>query len=167
MLARVDAAEMPALRAGAAVADITPREFPVNMPGGCSANAAERAHDPRHARALVLDDGTTQLAMVVIDSLGSGPETLDEVKKIAAEKTGLAPERMLIRSTHTHTGASGEAFRQILVAGTADAIVRAHAALRPAALGAAAHPLPDEPRGTSSAATRPGSARTACRRMPP
>ena len=48
---------VPVLRAGAAAVDITPKEFPLNMPGGFSANMAESAHDPLHARALVLDDG--------------------------------------------------------------------------------------------------------------
>ena len=31
------------------------------MPGGFSPNPAESAHDPLHARAMVLDDGTTTL----------------------------------------------------------------------------------------------------------
>jgi hypothetical protein len=42
----------PGLRAGAAAVDITPKEFPLNMPGGFSANLAESAHDPLHARAM-------------------------------------------------------------------------------------------------------------------
>src|SRR5436190_119773 len=93
-----------AFRAGAAVADITPRQFPINMPGGFSANTARSAHDPLHARALILDDGRIALAMVVIDNLGAGPEVLDEAKQIAASKTGLSVDKMLISSTHTHSG---------------------------------------------------------------
>lgn len=142
-----------ALRAGAAAVDITPREFPINMPGGFNAKAAEGAHDPLHARAIVLDDGTTPLALVVVDSLGAGPETLDEVKAIASQKTGIPAERMMISSTHTHTGASSGrtegkspevAYNRVFIEGTAGAIIQAHAALRPAAAGAAVHPLPDE-----------------------
>ena len=34
------------LRAGAAAVDITPKELPLNMPGGFSANMAESVHDP-------------------------------------------------------------------------------------------------------------------------
>lgn len=142
------------LRAGAAVVDITPREFPINMPGGHEAHPAHSAHDPLNARALVLDDGGTTLAMVVIDNLGAGPEVLDEAKAIAAAKTGIATDRMLISSTHTHSGASigtretspatTIAYRMVIVAGVAESIVRAHAALRPAAVGMAAQPLPDE-----------------------
>ena len=54
------------IKAGAAVMDITPTTFPMNMPGGFSANEAKSAHDPLTARALVLDDGKTKLAWVVI-----------------------------------------------------------------------------------------------------
>jgi hypothetical protein len=143
----------PALRAGAAAVDITPKEFPLNMPGGFSANLANSAHDPLYARALVLDDGTTMLAMVVVDSLGAGPEVLDEAKAIASKQTGMATDKMLICSTHTHSGpplnttdgpAPAVAYRKVLVEGLAESMIQAHAALRPAAVGAAAHPLPDE-----------------------
>ena len=64
--------EAPSLRAGAAAVDITPKEFPINMPGGFSKNFAEGVHDPLHSRALVLDDGTTPVAIVVVDNLGEG-----------------------------------------------------------------------------------------------
>ena len=145
------AADSPLLRAGAAAVDITPTQFPMNMPGGFSANLAEKAHDPFHSRALVLDDGKTTLAMVVVDNLGAGPDVLNEAKSLAATKTGMSPDKMLISSTHTHSGPSlntrseaAAAYYKAFVEGVADSIVKAHAALRPAAVGAAAHPLPDE-----------------------
>lgn len=147
-------ADEPALRAGAAAVDITPKQFPLNMPGGFSANPAASAHDPLHARALVLSDGTSTLAMVVLDSLGAGPEVLDEAKAIAAERTGIPAAKMLVCSTHTHTGPPSNAregspapvvaYRKLLVEGLAESIIQAHAALKPAAFGAAAHPLPEE-----------------------
>ena len=143
----------PLLRAGAAAVDITPLEFPVNMPGGFSPMPAESAHDPLHARALVLSDGEVTLAMVVVDSLGASPEVLDEAKQIAADATGIPLGRMLISSTHTHSGppsntkagpAAAVAYRQRFIDGTARSIIEAHANLRPAKLGVASHPLPDE-----------------------
>lgn len=151
-LGRLSSAEAPArLRAGAAAVDITPQDFPMNMPGGFSANMATGVHDPLHSRALVLDDGVTHLAMVVVDNLGAGPDVLDEAKQLAAAQTGLRVENMLICSTHTHTGPSlstrtEEATRYYrrFVDGVARSIVEAHAALRPAGVGMAAHPLPDE-----------------------
>ncbi len=141
------------LRAGAAAVDITPKEFPLNMPGGFSANMAEEAHDPFHSRALVLDDGTTSLAMVVVDNLGAPPEVLDEAKEIASKATGIPMERMLICSTHTHSGPRSNttegpspevAYRKRFIEGVAKSIIQAHARLQPSAVGAAAHPLPDE-----------------------
>lgn len=147
------AEKTPSLRAGAAVADITPKEFPVNMPGGFSANLAQSAHDPLTARAMVLDDGVIKLAMVVVDSLGAGPDVLDEAKAIASKSTGIPVDKMLISSTHTHTGGRlGKAdspppmaaYRKLFIENVADSIIRAHAALRPAAVGAASHPLADE-----------------------
>ncbi len=147
-------ADKPAgLRAGAAAVDITPKEFPLNMPGGFSENMAQSAHDPLHARALVLDDGTTTLAMVVVDNLGVAAEVLEEVKEIASQKTGIAKDKMLISSTHTHSAPSSNvkegpapavAYRKLLLEGIAESITRAHAAMRPAAVGAAVHGLPEE-----------------------
>ncbi len=141
------------LRAGAAVVDITPKQYPINMPGGFTPNPAESAHDPLHARALVLDDGATALAMVVVDNLGLAREVADEAKALASGRCGIPSERMLVSATHTHSGppsnvregdAAAVAYRKVLVEGVAESIVRAHAALRPAAFGAAAHPLPEE-----------------------
>lgn len=134
------------LRAGAAAVEITPQQFPINMPGGFSANYAEGAHDPLHARALVLEQGETVAALVVVDNLGLGRDLADEIKKLAADRCGLPPENMLLAATHTHSApsAGADGYREILVEGTVQAIVRAHEALRPAAVGHAAHPLPEE-----------------------
>lgn len=147
------AEEKPGLRAGAAAVDITPQTFPLNMPGGFSANLAESAHDPLHARALVLDDGATRLAMVVVDNLGVAPELILEAKQLASEKTGIPVTQMLVSSTHAHSapssgggpeGSPQAAYRERLLGGLVESIVRAHASLRPAAVGAAGHPLPEE-----------------------
>lgn len=149
----VSAAEAPSLRAGAAAVDITPKEFPINMPGGFSKNFAEDAHDPLHSRALVLDDGTTVLAIVVVDNINISRETGDAVRAIATERSGIAPENILVAATHTHSAprsgtvsgpAAEVAYNRIFVEGVAESIVRAHGALRPAAVGHGAHPLPEE-----------------------
>lgn len=147
------AEDAPRLRAGAAAVDITPKLFPFSMPGGFRANMAESAHDPLYARALVLDDGTTTLALVVVDNIGVAQEVSDEAKGIASKQCGIAVEKMLVASTHTHTAPpsnvkQGSAplveYRKLLVAGIAESIVRAHAELRPAGAGAAATAVPEE-----------------------
>ena len=149
----LNAADKPSLRAGAAAVDITPKEFPLNMPGGFTANMAESAHDPLHARAMVLDDGSTTLVMAVVDNLGAGPDVLDEGKEMASQRTGIPKDRMLVSSTHSHSAAllsnkGGAApvvaYHKVFVDGLAESIIRAHAALRPAAIGAAAYPLAEE-----------------------
>jgi neutral ceramidase len=149
----VRAADAPSLRAGAAAVDVSPKEFPINMPGGFNANMAEGVNDPLFARALVLDDGTTTLAAVVVDNLGVAQETCDEAKALASQRCGIAVDKILVSSTHTHSGPPSNvkqgpppemAYRALLVAGIAEAVVRAKAALRPAKVSAGAHPLPEE-----------------------
>jgi hypothetical protein len=77
-----------AFLAGAAAIDITPAKFPIVMNGMMVTRWATRAVDPLHARCLVLDDGTTRLAIVVVDSCLLSRELLDEGKEMAREKTG-------------------------------------------------------------------------------
>jgi len=149
------AGDASSLRAGAAAVDITPQEFPLNLPGGFSGNPGEIVHDPLHARALVLDDGTTTLAMVVVDNLGVASEVADEARGLATERCGISPEKILVASTHTHSAPRSNtkegapaavAYRKRLIEGIAESIILAHKALRPAAVGHAVHPLPDEVR---------------------
>jgi len=143
----------PVFRAGAAAVDVTPQQFPLNMPGGFSANMAEGAHDPLFVRAIVLDDGRTALALCVVDSIGVAAETCADAKALASQQCGIPVDKMMISGTHTHSGATSNAkegppqavaYRKLLVDGIAAAIVKAHAALQPAAVGAGAHPLPEE-----------------------
>jgi len=60
----------PAFRAGAAMSNITP---PLGRPivGNFVAPLSTNVHDELHARCLVLDDGKTKLALVVLDLLGT------------------------------------------------------------------------------------------------
>jgi hypothetical protein len=141
------------LRAGAAAIDITPTKFPVNMPGGFGLNLADKAHDPLHVRALVLGSGKTVIALVLVDSLGVNRETADEAKRIASRRVPILAENMLVSSTHTHSAPPANdrdgpeaavTYRQVVINGIVEAIVKAHKAMRPAAVGHAAHALPDE-----------------------
>ena len=147
------AEEAAVLRAGAFASDITPKEFPLNMPGGFNANMAESAHDPLHSRALVLDDGSLIIAMVLVDNLGVAPDVIEESKAIASKETGIPTDRIMVCSTHTHSapssGSNGKdgpaiAYRKLLVAGIADSIIKAQELLQPASIGFDAHPLAEE-----------------------
>lgn len=148
-LSALAAAAAPALRAGVAVADISPREFPFNMPGLFTTNLAVSVHDPLCARALVLADDTTTLALVVVDQLHVDQDTADEAKQQAAQQCGIDSNKIFLCSTHTHTGPpsggpTAAAYRKILIAGIVKAITGARVALRPAELAANAAPLPGE-----------------------
>ena len=66
--------EQGALQAGAAVIDVSPQHFPVNMLGQFHENFAETVHDPLYARAIVLKNEQSSIAMVVVDNLGVDPD---------------------------------------------------------------------------------------------
>ena len=93
-------------RAGAYAIDITPTEFPVESAGSMTPRVVQAAHDPLHARCLVLDDGRTKIAFAICDSCMIPREVLDRAKEIVARETGIPTDRMLMAATHTHTGVS-------------------------------------------------------------
>jgi neutral ceramidase len=93
-------------RAGAYAIDITPLEFPVLVNGGVRERVANEVHDPLHARCIVLDDSTVQIAIVVVDSCMVPRSLADKAKAMAAKDTGIPSERILISATHTHSAPS-------------------------------------------------------------
>jgi len=98
------------LRAGAAVADITPpKQFWNIMMGGYfnPQQTPQGAHDPLRARALVLDNGQTRLAIVTADVISIPVNLRNAVLRRLAPAAGLAPERVMISATHTHSGPGG------------------------------------------------------------
>ncbi|MGE3314966.1 MAG: hypothetical protein AB7O26_07590 [Planctomycetaceae bacterium] len=140
----VDAAEPAGLRAGAFAVDTTPLKFPISINGSMSDILAESAHDPIHARCLVLDDGTTKLAIVVCDSCMIPRELIDAAKALASERTGIPGSNILISATHTHSSPTvtgvfqsdpDEAYRQFLTDRIAEGIEKATANLEPAHIG--------------------------------
>lgn len=100
-----DAAEK-IFRAGAFAIDITPLELPVLVNGNMNAVLADKVNDRLHARCLVLDDGTSQVAIVIVDSCMIPRSLLDEAKELASKATGIPTSRMLISATHTHSAPS-------------------------------------------------------------
>ncbi len=103
-LGLAEAAE-PVFRAGADRTDITP-ELGIVIVGNFVTPASTHVHDPLYARTLVLDDGTTRLAFVVVDNVGLPRFVCDAAKELIREKTGLPPANVLISSTHTHSAGS-------------------------------------------------------------
>lgn len=146
-------AERP-FRAGAFAQDITPDWFPIVVNGGFQPHYAQKANDPLHARCLVLDDGQTQLAVVVVDSCVLDRPLMDQAKAAAEKLTGIPAGRIFMSATHCHSapaavGALGtdpdERYCQFLPGRIAEGIQRAQKNLAPAQIGWAVGSLPGVP----------------------
>ncbi len=81
------------------------------MRGSFSPRGAESVHDPLHARTLVLDNGATRLSITVVDNISVPRRVLDEAKAIAARKSGIPVDHMLMAATHTHTAPPSYVYR--------------------------------------------------------
>ena len=143
-------------RAGAAKIDITPKVWPVQLIGSFSERLADKAHDPLHARAIVCDDGNTRLAIVIVDNCLIGRNYIDQAKALAAKRTEIRTDRMLVAATHTHTAPPGKdrrtnrddaahrAYFKQLVNGIAEAIIAAKKNLTPAEMAHGVALAPEE-----------------------
>lgn len=94
------------LRAGTAKVDISPTQYPVIVNAMFTERSATRVVDPLMARALVLENGGTRIAIAVVDTCMMPRELLDSAKAQAAKATGIPPSQMLIAATHTHSAPS-------------------------------------------------------------
>jgi hypothetical protein len=100
--ARGDDTPAPTFRAGAATANVSPW-VGVSLNGGMADRTTGYVHDELHARALVLDDGATKLAILVCDSCMIPREVVQEAKTRIEELTGIPPGNVLIAATHSHS----------------------------------------------------------------
>ena len=139
----VEPATEKAFRAGVAKVVITPW-IGISLNGGMRDRNAIEVHDDLHARALVLDDGSTQLAIVVCDSCMIPREVFDAAKQLAALETRMKTTNMLCSATHTHSAPSSASvfqsdsdprYQKFLAEKIAESIVAAHANLQPARIG--------------------------------
>ena len=145
----------PVLRAGAATSNITP---PLGEPivGGFEPFPAKHIHDELHARCLVLDDGTTRLAIVLCDNVGIPREVYDAAREMVPESVGLKGSHMLMAATHTHSATSARSenrlktaselsdYQRFLARRIADGLVRAANNLEPAQIGWGRVDVPEE-----------------------
>jgi len=137
-------AQAPNLKAGAFAIDVTPLKFPISVNGGMTDRQATMANDRLHARCLVLDDGRTKLALVVVDNCMIPRELMVAAKMLAAKKTGIPATNMLISATHTHSAPTvtcvfqsdpDEKYVAYLAEKIAEGIERAHDRREPAKIG--------------------------------
>jgi hypothetical protein len=107
---------------------------------------AAGVHDPLWARAMVLDDGATRVAIVVLDAIGLMHDQVVDIRRRLPPELGLT--YTIVCSTHTHQAPDLQglwgpgfarsgvvpAYRERVVEGAARAVARAVGALQPAVL---------------------------------
>lgn len=94
------------LRAGTGRAVITPR-LPVVLAGyGDRTEPADRVHDDLEVRVLVLDDGSSRVALATFDLLAMTADIAGPVRERLAVELGCRPDAVITSCTHTHAGPS-------------------------------------------------------------
>lgn len=148
MSAALLAADPPAvtLRAGAATSNITPALGSAII-GGFLPFPATNVHDELHARCLVLDDGKTKLALVIVDLLGIQSNVSQAARKLIDQEAGIPSTNVLISAIHNHSAASAlgdkhfdypqkiDEYQTFVARRIADGVKCAVNRLRPAQLG--------------------------------
>jgi len=91
------------IRVGAAAVKITPPDG-IPMAGYYSMRLSDGVLDDLYAKAVVLDDGKTKLAMVVCDLIRTTEAVVAESRRLIAAETGIPADHVMISATHAHTG---------------------------------------------------------------
>jgi neutral ceramidase len=97
------AAQDGELKIGAAEVDITP---PVGfrMAGYFDERFSTGVHDPLHAKAIVLRQGSEEIVLAFCDLLGLSLNVTTNARAQASRQTGIAVSNIMICATHAHTG---------------------------------------------------------------
>ncbi len=90
------------LKAASATANIT-APLGTAIPGGFRARYAESVDDELFAKALVIDNGTTRLALVTCDLIAVTQPIVERTKARISERCDIPPEHVMVNATHTHT----------------------------------------------------------------
>src|SRR2546422_2900576 len=98
-----DATKPGSLKIGAAEIDITP---PVGhrMAGYFDERLATGVHDPLKAKAIVIEQGREQIALVFCDLVGLSLNVTTNARAQASQKTGIPVKNIVMCATHSHTG---------------------------------------------------------------
>jgi neutral ceramidase len=131
------AADVTTLRAGAARVDITPAGDPAFPASG------RYAHERLYARAIVLDNGATRVALVGLDLGGIDEDIWAKASQQVASELRCPPENVVLTTTHSHSAVpSGpppagypRTSPEKTIAAVVDAVSQAKAHLAPALAG--------------------------------
>jgi len=110
-------------------------------------------HDQLQARVLLLDDGKSKAAVVVLDMTSLSGGTIAQVREVVKEVAGVSPEKVLVVASHTFSAphilppgigpaghnqdeiAKTDRFAASLVTAVRQAVITAAKTARPATIG--------------------------------
>ena len=90
------------LKAASASANITP-PLGTRIPGGFRPRYAENVDDELFAKAVVIDNGTTRIAIVTCDLIAIPEKVADVAKARIADRCDIPAAHVMVNATHTHT----------------------------------------------------------------
>jgi len=130
---------MESLRAGMAEVVITP-PVGVRLSGYADRTSPSTGVlDELYCKALVLDDGTRRLALVVCDVLGLSRSICAAVRAAVTARTGIPAAQVMVTAIHTHSGPDMDLLEETaidhMVAQAAGAVSAAIASLGEARIG--------------------------------
>ena len=148
-VASLDSADQGNLRAGAAKVDITPAaDAALQMSGYAGRTEGfKRVHDDLNVRAIVVDDGAAQAAIISCEIIGLSSSFWEKATERITQAAGIPRDNILLASVHTHAAPSTGVYERgpqppnqaAYVAKLQDSIVeavrQAKAGLQPARMG--------------------------------
>jgi neutral ceramidase len=102
LLLSLTTATAQGLRVGLSETEITPPKGSA-MAGYYTNREATGTHDPLHAKAMVLSDGSTKIAIVACDLVSLPRDISQAARQIILKQIGLEPDHIMITATHAHT----------------------------------------------------------------
>jgi hypothetical protein len=139
------------IKAGAAEVNITPPLGSL-VNGGFTTSYARTIHDSLHAKALVLQNKKTTIALVVVDICEMLKDFIDATKSEIQKETGIPAANILISSTHAHSAGAVESdflafadlyYRKKLPKLIVQSVKQAQKKLRPAKIAYGAFDAPE------------------------
>lgn len=127
------------VRSGACEIVITP-PLGSEIPGQFADRRLTEVKDELYVKAVAVESGGETLLLVVVDALFILATETERIRQRIHTFTEVAPERIMVSATHTHTGppiwpGQDEAYLAELVRKSADAAILAYRRLRPARIG--------------------------------
>ena len=90
------------IKAGSATSNITP-PLGTAIPGGFRPRYAQNIDDELFAKALVIENGSTRIALVTCDLIAVTQRIVDIAKQRIADRCEIPPQYVMVNATHTHT----------------------------------------------------------------